>query len=163
MTFYSCEASEGNLLTLTEVSEPAANTPYILYAENGLTSTELNGWGTAAAESYTTGWLTGVYTDTKAPVGSYVLQNHTSGEGVAFYLVGSTKPTVNPFRAYIKPQASNVKAIKVRFDADGISATQMKNEEFIMNNAEIFNVAGHRLSKLQRGVNIINGKKVFVK
>jgi hypothetical protein len=28
---------------------------------------------------------------------------------------------------------------------------------------EIFNLAGQKMSKLQRGVNIVNGKKVLVK
>lgn len=32
-----------------------------------------------------------------------------------------------------------------------------------MDNAEIFNVAGQRMNKLQRGINIVNGKKVLIK
>ena len=95
-----------------------------------------------------------------APASSYVLQNHTSGEGVAFYLVGSTQPTVNPFRAYIKAQASNVKALNVVFsDADGIEG--VKKDE--TTRTSVYNLAGQRLAAPQKGVNIINGKKVIIK
>ncbi len=33
----------------------------------------------------------------------------------------------------------------------------------VIENAEIYNIAGQRMNKLQRGVNIVNGKKVLVK
>jgi hypothetical protein len=144
-------------------SSIAANTPVLVTASGNYTGSNVTVPVVASGATYTSGELVGTYTAMAAPTSSYVLQNHTSGEGVAFYLVGSTQPTVNPFRAYIKPQASNVKAISVMFDEDGISAEQMENEELIMNNAEIFNVAGLRLSKPVKGVNIINGKKVIVK
>lgn len=147
----------------TSVSSIAANSPVLVTASGNYTGSNVTVPVVATGATYTNGELIGTYTPMTAVEGSYVLQNHTSGEGVAFYLVGSTKPIVNPFRAYIKPQASNVKAIKVRFDADGIGATRMNNEELIMNNSEIFNLAGQRLTKPVKGINIVNGKKVIVK
>ena len=44
--------------------------------------------------------------------------------------------------------------------ADGIKTVEHVSAEQA---AEIFNLAGQRLQKAQRGVNIINGKKVLVK
>ena len=161
---YSCEAADGNVLTLVEVAEPAANVPYILEAAEGQTSTDLTSWGTAAAESYTKGYLTGVYTDTTAPEDSYVLQNQ-SGK-VGFYQVGeSVKPTVGANRAYLTVSAEEGGA---RFDAfffdegqtDGINAINvLTNGE-----AEIFNTNGVRQNSLQKGLNIIraNGKTVKI-
>ena len=151
---------DGNIYG-TAVTAIAANSPVIVTASGNYTGSSVTVPAVASGATFTNGELIGTYTAMDAPANSYVLQNHSNR--IAFYLVGTTQPTVNPFRAYIKPQASNVKAISVMFDEDGISAAQMKNEELIMNNAEIFNVAGQRLSKPQRGVNIINGKKVIVK
>ena len=41
---------------------------------------------------------------------------------------------------------------------DGISS--LKEKEGV---AEIYNIAGMRLSKMQKGINIVNGKKVLIK
>lgn len=140
-----------------------ANKPVLVTAAGNYTGSSVTVPVVASGATYTNGELVGTYTAMPAVEGSYVLQNHTSGEGVAFYLVGSTKPTVNPFRAYIKKQANNVKAISVMFDADGIQA--IDNGKLTIDNAEIeiYNIAGQRLSKPQRGVNIIKGKKVIIK
>ena len=46
--------------------------------------------------------------------------------------------------------------------ADSILAPQMTNNESQMTNAVIYNLNGQRLSKPQRGVNIIDGKKVII-
>ena len=47
------------------------------------------------------------------------------------------------------------------FDPDGIKEV---NAQWSMdNNQTIFNLAGQRISKMQKGVNIVNGKKVMVK
>ena len=145
-------------------SSIAANTPVLVTASGNYTGSNVTVPVVASGATYTSGELVGTYTAMAAPTSSYGLQNHTSGEGVAFYLVGSTQPTVNPFRAYIKAQGGNVKAFKVLFgDADGVGATRMNNEELIMNNSEIFNLAGQRLTKPVKGIYIVNGKKVIVK
>ena len=42
----------------------------------------------------------------------------------------------------------------------------MDNGEFTIHNSQftiIYNLAGQHLSKMQKGINIINGKKVLVK
>ena len=52
-----------------------------------------------------------------------------------------------------------MKALFLGFgDADAISSIKAETE-----NAEIFNLAGQRLQKLQKGINIVNGKKVLVR
>jgi hypothetical protein len=55
-----------------------------------------------------------------------------------------------------------VKALTFVFNSeDGIET--MSNGQWRMDNDQIYNLAGQRLSKPQRGINIINGKKVLVK
>lgn len=71
------------------------------------------------------------------------------------------------FRAYFTVDAeSPVKAFfenGIIFDnlATGIGFTP--DSSLSKNGAEIFNLAGQRMNKVQRGVNIVNGKKVLVK
>ncbi len=164
VTFYSCADAIDNTLTLAEVATPAANTPYILYAENGLASTNLTGWGTAAADNYQAGLLTGVYADTDAPDDSYVLANINSKVG--FYQVdNSDKPTVPANRVYLTAPASGARAFFFPdSDATGISAiTALTSGE-----AEIYSEGGVRQQSLQRGLNIVRTKdgqtvKVMVK
>ena len=157
----SVDLLDGNIRG-TAVSSVAANTPVLVTKAGDYSSSNATIPVIAAGATNENGELVGTYTAGPAPEGSYVLQNHTSGQGVAFYLVGSTQPTVNSFRAYIKQQASNVKAISVHFgDADGIQA--LDNGQWTMDNVEIFSLSGVRLKKPVKGVNIINGKKVIIK
>ena len=73
--------------------------------------------------------------------------------------------TINTNRAYLPASelstCGNVKALTFIFETvDGIKTVEQVSAEEA---AEIFNLAGQRLQKAQRGVNIINGKKVLVK
>ena len=159
---YSCGAASDDVLTLEEVATPAANVPYILFAENGSTGS-ISGWGTAGKTSYTAGWLTGVYTDTDAPVGSYVLQKN---DKVAFYVVADNEqPTVGANRCYLTwPQAE---ARAFYFPENNATAIKTINA-LTSGKAEIFNASGVQIPALQKGMNIIrtaDGKsqKVMVK
>ena len=143
----------------TSVSSIAANSPVLVTAAGDYTATNAAIPAIASGATFTNGELVGTYSAVAAPANSYVLQNHTNGEGVAFYLVGSTQPTVNPFRAYIKAQSNNVKAIHVAFGEDGID--EIANDE--SSKGQWYNLAGQRLSKPLKGVNIVNGKKVIIK
>lgn len=70
--------------------------------------------------------------------------------------------SIKGLRAYfIVPDAQQ--GVKLFFNSieDGIEA--IDNGQLTMDNAEIYNLAGQRLKKAQRGVNIINGKKVLIK
>ena len=158
---YSCEATVGSELTLVEVGTPAANVPYILYnnTEESI-NIGLSGYGTASADSYTAGYLTGQFAEEEITAG-YVLQTLNGKQ--AFYAVDSEDPiTVPAYRAYLTTDAGDVKAFFFNLDdADGVSTVQ--GSEFMVNGSEIYNLAGQRLSKAQKGVNIINGKKVLVK
>ena len=162
ITYYSCATVAGTDLTLVKEDTPAANTPYILLASKDVDET-LEGWGTATTTNYTTGLLTGIYTkqDIAADAHNYVLQ--TKGDGnQAFCLVTTTFTNSQPYRAYLTYEASaEVKVLNFVFDE---LPTSVKGIETSQNeNAEIYNLAGQRLNKAQKGVNIINGKKVLVK
>ena len=82
---------------------------------------------------------------------------------VGFFLVNSGQ-TVPAGKAYMEISGgSSVKGFTFDFsDADGIQS--INNEQLTMDNDKaIFNLAGQRLNKLQKGINIVNGKKVLMK
>ena len=134
-----------------------AHTPVIVYSES---TTDINAvqFGVATTRTATSDYLTGVYADTKAPVGSYVLQNQRGRVG--FYKVQEgIQPMVRANRAYLTvPASANVKA----FYMDDATAIQTV-EELLSGKAEIYDLAGRRQQKLQKGINIVGGKKVLVK
>ena len=164
VTAYSVSEAEGNTLTLVEKDAFEANTPYIVFAEEGI-STTLAGLGAAYTDAtYTDGLLTGTYTQIAAPNESYILQNQDGKVG--FYQVNTevATPNVPANRAYLTAPA-NARPAAFFFDSEatGINAINaLSNGE-----AEIYNQGGVKQNKLQKGMNIIrsNGKtyKVVVK
>jgi hypothetical protein len=152
-TVASADAS--GLLTLDEVEKVIpANTPVVLFAEAGLEAVEF--FDIAEEGTPTAGLLTGVYEATSAPVGSYVLQSIDNKVG--FYQVAAgLQPTVGANRCYLNV-ASEVKTFF--FDADDATGIEGLISQNTQNN-QIYNVAGQRISKIQRGINIINGKKIL--
>ena len=150
--------AENGKLTLDEQQNTIpAHTPVIVYSES---ASDINAvqFGVATAGNPTSNYLTGVYTDTEAPVGSYVLQNQSGRVG--FYKVqNGTQPWVRANRAYLTvPASANVKA----FYMDDATAIQTV-EELLSGKAEIYDLSGRRQQKLQKGINIVGGKKVRVK
>lgn len=142
----------GTTLVMTEVETTIpANTPVVLNGAEGVY--EVSGVNVATQDSYTEGLLTGVYTDTNAPVGSYVLQNKS--EGVAFYYVEEgAQPKVKANRAYLTvPAAANVRALFFGDDeATAIEGLGALTEGDIEG---IYSANGVKVGALQKGVNII--------
>lgn len=131
-----------------------ANTPVILYAEAGLAETSI--LGAKQAGTPEAGVLVGVYTDTQAEVGTYVLQNQ--GGKVGFYQVEGVQPTVKANNAYLVAPQSDARVFLLG-DETAISALQALTS----GKAEIFDINGRRLNSLQKGINIVGGKKIIVK
>jgi hypothetical protein len=97
--------------------------------------------------------LIGAATDIEA-AGKYVLAQ-PENEKVGFYL--ADKGTIAAGKAYIVLPTTEVKAFY--FAEEG--ATGIANVNVNDNQAVIYNMAGQRISKLQKGINIVNGKKVL--
>ena len=68
---------------------------------------------------------------------------------------------VTGFRSHIETEAgSEVKAFDVIFD-DATGLSDMSDRSDLSDQSEaIYNLAGQRLQKMQKGVNIVNGKKI---
>ena len=103
--------------------------------------------------------LTGVFEETYAPVGTYVLQN---GElGVGFYKVATNDIKVKPFRAYLTAQNAGA-ALRIVYpgDATGIEAVEAVADS---KDDAYYTLSGVRVSHPVKGLYIKNGKKVMVK
>jgi hypothetical protein len=150
----------GYTLTLTEVKVTIpANTPVVLSSESAIAK-EFN--GVAVGGTPTEGLLTGVYAETTAPKGAYVLQNQN--DKVGFYKVEAVQPTVGAFRAYLTVPAE-AKAFYLDSEATAIEAISALADGQI---EAVYTVNGAKVNGLQKGLNIVkmqNGtvQKVLVK
>lgn len=154
-TAYTLNES-GNWLIPTPIDgEVAAGTPVLL---KGSLATATLTLGSESSSSIATGTaLTGTYlAKTINGVADYVLG---IDEGVVgFYHWDSNNLGAN--RAYVASGAG-VKGFVINW-GDAVGIKSVDNGQ-ALDNASIFNLAGQRLNKVQRGVNIVNGKKVIVK
>ena len=82
---------------------------------------------------------------------------YTLQSGPAF--MQYTGENVTGFRSHIEAESAGIKAFDIIFDdATGIVSPFREKEE---ETAIYYNVAGQRLSKVQKGINIINHKKIL--
>ena len=92
--------------------------------------------------------------------GSTIFALANGENGVGFYLVGDGV-AIPAGKAYLV-DGSLVKGFTFVFDDDatGIEETLSNSP---LKGENIYNVAGQRINKMQKGINIVNGKKVMVK
>ena len=151
--------------TLTKLTGTIpADMPVILYAD-GLAETTTFDFPITTADAFDgTNKLSGQAAAQNVAAGdAYTLQT-ASNEDLTVGFYPKAAGTIAGFRAYLLASElpADVKELKFRFDdADAISTVQ--GSEFKVQDSEIYNLAGQRMSKLQKGVNIVNGKKVLVK
>lgn len=94
--------------------------------------------------------------DIEATGSQYILAK-PEGMEVGFYLakVGTTIPAG---KAYLVGNA----LVKVfYFDGEEATAIENVNVNDNINKGAIYNIAGQRISKMQKGINIVNGKKIL--
>ena len=91
--------------------------------------------------------------------GKYVLAK-PAGEEVGFYLANSG--SIAACKAYVETN-SDVKGFIFKFDdvATGIENLNTQSSTLNTQNTSIYNLAGQRLQKMQKGINIVNGKKIL--
>lgn len=86
------------------------------------------------------------------------------GSNNNLYYPASTR-TIGAFRAYFElTDPSAVKEFVLNFgedDADGIGSIQNSKFKIQNDNEAIYNLAGQRLNKMQKGINIVKGKKIL--
>ena len=159
LDIYSCSGAEGNVLTLTPVAGAyIQNTPYIIHATEGSKYTII-GWNKKVEDTYTSGWLTGALnTTTEIPSGSYMLATNTRTNVQAFYQVSGSGVLCAQNKCFLTVE-SPVKAFFFDGDDEATAIEELFGGE--AQDGTIYNLAGQRISKMQKGINIVNGKKIL--
>ncbi len=146
----------GDKLTFTPVTQVPANTGLLLVYEGGKTEDVPV---IASASAVEGNCLVGVNEETTINSNDYILNKVNDG-GAGFYKAG-TYTTLGAHKAYIPAAVGgSVKGFTISLDDDA-TAIEMVNGQSSMVNGSIYNLAGQRLSKTQKGINIVNGKKVL--
>lgn len=157
-----------NVITLEDATEIVAGDPYLIKPTANDNANIVNPTFNNVTVTNPTEAVKGE--------GSYTLQAHLyatdlATDGSVAYVSTTdssikklTSGGINGLRAIFNiPTASGVKALTVNFGDDTTEILSIDAEGNITESGAIYNLAGQRLSKAQKGVNIINGKKVLIK
>lgn len=104
--------------------------------------------------------LQGSDTDTEAPDGCYILSYGQNGLG--FYRYAKEAPLAAHKAFLIYSRGSEAKGLRLIFADDDVNGIDNVNENED-ENANIYNLCGQRINSLQKGINIVGGKKVVKK
>ena len=146
----------GSALMLAPISDAiAADEPVILRGSDGL----YNFMPTTGASKAASNSLLGSDGTVTGGDCIYALSKKGDPAVVGFYPVSSSV-TIPAGKAYLEYTGSNaVKGFTFVFDDDatgiGLTPTLSSKE------GEIYNLAGQRIQKMQKGINIVNGKKIL--
>ena len=154
-------------LNFDDAGSIEAGKPYLVKVDDTVTNPTFS--GVRVVSSTTTTETT--YADF-VPVTSP--KDLTGGDKSVLFVSGGNTLTypsadgkINAFRAYFQlhDAGSGVKAFNMNFEDNATSIRSIDNGQLIIDNEDeaIYNLAGQRLQKMQKGFNIVNGKKVIIK
>lgn len=155
-----------NILTFKEATEIVAGKPYLIKPANTTENPVFDGFKVTATEGLTITngdfKFIGVIPQTEVTkTGESSSTNYflnTSNQVVKLSADGNLKG----MRAYFNV-ASGVSLVRLFIDDTETSISEIDNGELNIENQKIYNLAGQRVSKAQKGVYIVNGKKVVIK
>ena len=146
---------DANVMNFAEAANVAANTPVVFYTEDGnisVNASNVNITTSPAGTALNAGKeLVGTFAETTITSGYYIAQDK--------FWKANSAVTIPAFRAYFNMASLGVKSFTINLsDETGIQQLNLDTES-----GEIYDLAGRKLGKTQRGVNIVNGKKMLVK
>ena len=163
-TRYSCAATEGNVLTLTEYNADAIkNAPMVIQVTEDKIGTtyQLIGYSNGAGtENVEAGLLTGVLEDNcKVPAGSYVLAKYNGVIG--FYPVAEgAEYDAAKYKCYLTLPEASARYNALFFEGTETAIESVQSIESTTNTV-VYDLAGRRVQNAQKGVFIVNGKVVI--
>ena len=165
--YYAAKVNNGSVqLTETgnEGTEIPANTAVVLVNESAEASATLNmTTGLTSVVSESSNLLKGTLVPMSLDLGDatsyYSLGNYNSVIG--FYKFEGGTITLGANKAYLEVPASDVKGFTFDFDDDATAISNLNGQWSMVNGQTIYNLAGQRISKPLKGINIVNGKKVL--
>lgn len=166
-TCYSCDDVDANgVLKLTAVDKVEKNVPYIINVEAGAIGKTHNFSGyvkeTATANEHV-GVLTGVLIENdKVPAGSYILSKYEGKMGF-FQVAEDADYSATQYKCYVTlPKENAARYGALFFDDDmetGINS--VSGNDTMRHGGVIYNMAGQRMNRLYRGLNIVDGKIIL--
>ena len=147
-------AVKGEYVALTEVTAVPAGTAVVLKGQGTHTLTPATTVDDVTANELKAS------DGTVVGDGTIFVLAKPAGEEVGFYAV-ETGSTIAEGKAYLQASGAGVKGFTFIFNDDATGINDLKD---LKDSKDlIFNLAGQRIQKLQRGINIVGGKKVMVK
>ena len=157
LTAYKATISADKKVSFTEVTEVPAREGVLL---KGAEKT-YNIPAIASADAIDNAFI-GVTVETPdVPAGIFVLMNPEGGKGVGFYKTTQAF-TVGANTAYLPALAGDGDEARTFIALDEVTAIDGIAAEKMLN-GEVYNLQGQRVVKAQKGLYIVNGKKVMVK
>lgn len=153
-----------NVITLEDATEIVAGDPYLVKPESDILNPIFNGVIVENPSEAVKG--DGDYTlqahlyNTALPTDGSIAYVSTTDSSIKKLTSGGIKGLRAIFNI---PTATSVKALTVNFGDDTTGILSVDADGNITESGAIYNLAGQRLSKAQKGVNIIIGKKVIIK
>lgn len=157
-------SADDNIITMEDADEVVAGDPYLVKPTSDIVNPTFDDvtisnpaeavWGDGDYKFQAHLYSTALATD------GTIAYLSNDGVTVKRLTSGGIKGLRSVFQV---PEAASAKALVINFgDADGIMTLDAAGN-LVKENATIYNLAGQRMSKTQKGVNIVNGKKVLVK
>lgn len=153
-------AVNGNRFTLTPVDYVPANTGVILKLDafESEISKDFTILSTVTPIEGTS--LTGTTAAMSVEAGTTLVLGKSDGNWGIYTYGSEGNVTLGGFKAYMDKPANNVKGFAFNFDLPTIVDELNAQSE---NSGPVYNLAGQRVQKAQKGIYIVNGKKVAMK
>ncbi len=156
----STQDSEKAYMANVDSKEIPAGNGVILKAEKG--STVHMKIKTSTEETLEGNVLVAGDGSTTVAAGNFMLAYNSTDEIAKFYAIGSSGFVVPANKAYLPAMGSgSVKALILSFDDDDATAIQTIDNGQQTTDGTVYNLAGQRMNKMQKGINIVNGKKIL--
>ena len=163
---FSENSADENDITVNFYKVPAgtisANVPVLIKATAASNEQVFNGVQVVAPTADVNVAGTNIdFVGTYAPIAAIAEGDYFIGNGAIYKSAGNT--SMKAFRAYLKVKNANAGNAGVKMFVDGIETGIDEINGTAVENGAIYNLAGQRVNKAQKGVFIVNGKKVIVK
>ena len=167
LKMYNCRAIDSDLSTLTLVEYTTRfeqNTPYIIQSTSENKKFTIIGWNKDHENIVNDGLLYGVLKEGGAtvPANSYVLAREKSTNKQAFYFTDGTV-TCPQYKCYLTVPAAAGNAVKAFYFENSGLVTSIESVMGADEETTIYNLNGQQLKRMQKGINIVNGRKIVVK
>ena len=169
-TFYTLSIFDGSTLHFTSVDAPAANTPYLVVpTTTALTLSETNKSIAITPASQETAITNiefiGTLASTKIPASDATYSYYAYNNG-GLVKITTNAATLPAFRAYFKVETAAInnasRSIGISFDDESTGISSIQETPCLMQN-DVYDLQGRRVAKPEKGLYVVNGKKVVIK